>query len=98
MYETQLRNLHCIEKLIDAETIKQQIERFYLLPFDEKNCHPFTEESKALKKRRRMWDRTLLDWAHRKDNKYVGCYLKEAAEDHVSRQDVYYVKCHGQSR
>ena len=98
LYEKHLRDLRRIADLIGEEDVKQEIDWFFLLPFDVANCNPvLAEESKALKKRKCLWERTLFEFVHKKDCQSVGHFFKkEASKCYAAPEGVYYFKCHGQ--
>ena len=48
LYEKHLRDLRRIADLIGEEDVKQEIDWFFLLPFDVANCNPVLAEERNL--------------------------------------------------
>ncbi len=101
-YEEYLRSMHLIAESIVAKETMNQIQWFYLLPFDYRltydNMFSFSYEDKEEFIQAKMeWDETLFSWAHKKGEKTIGEYLKDAANDNsLFIQTEFSHRCHGQ--
>ena len=83
-----------------AENIKEQIDWFYLLPFD----FPFFDvpgkspladkNSQEIRQVKMDWDQTLFKWAHARGDEYFGQYMKEDAEEGFLVPEKYHHRCH----
>ena len=99
-YEVHMRAVRRIAEYIGAENIKEQIDWFYLLPFD----FPFFDvpgksqladkNSQEIRKVKMDWDQTLFKWAHARGDEYFGQYMKEDAEEGFLVPEKYHHLCH----
>jgi hypothetical protein len=98
-YEHYLRSLNRVAGLIGAETSKNQIDFFYLLPFDYPLSLPLDKKDDPdFEKKLREWDQLLFTWMHKPGDDYYGRTLKEDSMTGLFSSVNDSLNCHGQQQ
>ncbi len=92
-YEQYLRCLYRISKKTGTMRTMDQIEWFFLLPFDERKCY-LKDEEQEMAETKMKWDQTLFNILHTKGNDCLGEVLADIAT--TCESSPYFHKCHGQ--
>jgi hypothetical protein len=100
-YERYLRSMHRIAEIANLKEQKEEIEWFYLLPFEFPLPHDLidpseSEEVKIKRENKRKWEETLLNWAHNEKEAHHGEMLKQSAEEDDCLPAKLQHLCHGQ--
>jgi hypothetical protein len=102
-YEIYLRYMHRITEIANLKEQKEEMEWFYLLPFNFPRPHdPIdpseSEEVKTKRENKRKWEETLLNWAHKEKEAHHGEILKKCAEEDDCLPAKLQHLCHGQKK